>query len=58
MQKALCSATRLCGFKSEVLDVVEGKKYGKENKINKAAGGRAILHKVHNLTFDVAKKSV
>ena len=48
MQKALCSATQLCGYKSEVLDVVENSKFKNKNQINKAAG-RAILHKVHNL---------
>lgn len=51
MNKALCSATRLCGFTSNVVDITKAVKHKSCNLINKAAG-RAILSKVHNIAYD------
>lgn len=53
MNTALCSATQLCGVKSNVLEITKAVKHKSSNLINKAAK-RAILKKVHNIVYDNA----
>ena len=50
MNKALCAATALCGFKSNVLEISQGPKHKSLNVINKTAK-RAIVSKVHNIVY-------